>query len=58
MGGKHPRGGLRRGERATDLLVRLEGEEVVRVLRVRQREEDNLEDVSYTRQRHDLLAVQ
>lgn len=58
MGGKYPRGGLRRGERATDLLVRLEGEEVVRVLRVRQREEDNLEDVSYTRQRHDLLAVQ
>lgn len=58
MGGKYPRGGLRRGEWATDLLVRLEGEEVVRVLRVSQHEEDNLEDVSYTRQRHDLLAVQ
>lgn len=58
MGGKYPGGGLRRGGRATDLLVRLKGEEVVRVLRVRQHEEDNLEDVSYTRQCHDLLAVQ
>lgn len=58
MGGKYPRGGLRRGERAADLLIRLEGEEVVRVLRVSQREGGNLEDVSYTRQCHDLLAVQ